>query len=108
MLLSLSANIVFNKSTWKEPILDVIYESMTIFHESLNNKEDLWTVVRTLARHVKNNWNKLDSGIWEFRTERKHFTFSKILCWVAWTEPHGLQNSLRKTMTQRTMLAGEN
>lgn len=64
-------------------VLDVIYESLTIFHESLNNKEDLWTVVRTLARHVKNNWNKLDSGIWEFRTEKKHFTFSKILCWVA-------------------------
>jgi GH15 family glucan-1,4-alpha-glucosidase len=63
-------------------VLDVIYESLTIFHESLNNKEDLWTVVRTLARHVRNNWKKLDSGIWEFRTEQKHFTFSKILCWV--------------------------
>jgi GH15 family glucan-1,4-alpha-glucosidase len=42
-------------------VLDVIYESLTIFHDSLN---------------------KLDSGIWEFRTEQKHFTFSKILCWV--------------------------
>ena len=63
-------------------VLDVIYESLTIFHESLNNKEDLWTVVRTLVRYVKNNWKKLDSGIWEFRSEQKHFTFSKILCWV--------------------------
>jgi len=63
-------------------VLDVIYESMTIFNETMNNKEDLWTVVRTLARNVKNNWKKLDSGIWEFRTEQKHFTFSKILCWV--------------------------
>lgn len=63
-------------------VLDVIYESLIIFRESLNNKEDLWTVTRTLARHIKNNWKKLDSGIWEFRTEKKHFTFSKILCWV--------------------------
>ena len=63
-------------------VLDVIYESLTIFNESLNNKEELWTVVRTLTRHVKNNWKKLDSSIWEFRTEQKHFTFSKILCWV--------------------------
>ena len=63
-------------------VLDVIYESLTTFHDSLNNKEELWTVTRTLARHVKNNWKKLDSGIWEFRTEQKHFTFSKILCWV--------------------------
>ncbi|MCJ7582249.1 MAG: glycoside hydrolase family 15 protein [Candidatus Aminicenantes bacterium] len=63
-------------------VLDVIFKSLTIFQGSLDNKEDLWTVTRTLARHVKNNWKKLDSGIWEFRTEQKHFTFSKILCWV--------------------------
>lgn len=64
-------------------LLDAIYNSLMIFHHSLNNKDDIWTVVRTLARHVRNNWKKLDSSIWEFRTERKHFTFSKILCWVA-------------------------
>ena len=64
-------------------LLDVIYHSLMIFHHTLNNKDDLWTVVRTLARHVRNNWKKLDSSIWEFRTEQKHYTFSKILCWVA-------------------------
>ena len=64
-------------------LLDAIYNSLMIFHSSMNGKEDIWTVVRILARHVKNNWKKLDSSIWEFRTEEKHFTFSKILCWVA-------------------------
>ena len=64
-------------------LLDAIYHSLMIFHHSLNNKDDIWTVVRTLARHVRNNWKKLDSSIWEFRTEQKHYTFSKILCWVA-------------------------
>ncbi|MBN1803752.1 MAG: glycoside hydrolase family 15 protein [Sedimentisphaerales bacterium] len=64
-------------------LLDAIYNSLMIFHSSMNGKEDIWTVVRTLARHVLNNWKKLDSSIWEFRTEEKHFTFSKILCWVA-------------------------
>jgi GH15 family glucan-1,4-alpha-glucosidase len=63
--------------------LDVIYQSLRLFGQSLDNKEDLWTVVRSLVRHVRNNWHNLDSGIWEFRTSRKHFTFSKILCWVA-------------------------
>ncbi|MCM2278653.1 MAG: glycoside hydrolase family 15 protein [Oligoflexia bacterium] len=24
-----------------------------------------------------------DSGIWEFRTERKHYLFSKLMCWAA-------------------------
>lgn len=64
-------------------LLDVIFQSLMIFHESIDYKEDLWTVVRTLARHVRTNWKKLDSSIWELRTEQKHFTFSKILCWVA-------------------------
>jgi len=63
--------------------LDVIYQSLCVFGQNLDNKEDLWTVVRSLARHVRNNWHNLDSGIWEFRTSKKHFTFSKILCWVA-------------------------
>jgi len=64
-------------------VMDAIYQSLSRFHESLDNKEDLWTMVRTLTRHVRNNWYRHDSGIWEFRTTRKHFTFSKILCWVA-------------------------
>ncbi|MBN2134052.1 MAG: glycoside hydrolase family 15 protein [Sedimentisphaerales bacterium] len=64
-------------------VMDVIYQSLRVFGQTLNNKEELWTVVRSLARHVYNHWHNLDSGIWEFRTRRHHFTFSKILCWVA-------------------------
>ena len=56
---------------------------MTFKRTVVEDREDLWTVVRTLARHVENNWHKKDRGIWEFRGWRKHFTFSKVLCWVA-------------------------
>ncbi len=78
-------------------VLDVIYESLTIFHESLNNKEDLWTVARTLARHIENNWKKPDSGIWEFRSEKRNFTFSKILCWVGMDRAVKIANFFGKT-----------
>jgi len=64
-------------------VMDVIYQSLRIFGQTLDNREELWTVVRSLARHVATNWHNLDSGIWEFRTRRHHFTFSKVLCWVA-------------------------
>ena len=64
-------------------VMDLIYQSLRVFGQTLNNKEELWTVVRSLARHVYYHWHNLDSGIWEFRTRRHHFTFSKILCWVA-------------------------
>jgi GH15 family glucan-1,4-alpha-glucosidase len=65
-------------------LLDVIYQYLMTFKRAVvEDREDLWTVVRTLARHVENNWHKKDRGIWEFRGWRKHFTFSKVLCWVA-------------------------
>jgi len=77
-------------------LLDAIYESLMTFHHALNNKDDIWTVVRTLARHVRNNWKRLDSSIWEFRTEQKHFTFSKILCWVAMDRAARIAHFFRK------------
>ena len=43
----------------------------------------LWSIVKNIAWIVENNWHKPDKGIWEFRGEDKHFTFSKVLCWVA-------------------------
>lgn len=65
-------------------LLDVIYQYLMIFkHSVVENREDLWTVTRTLARHVENNWKKKDHGIWEYRGSKKHFVFSKVLCWVA-------------------------
>ena len=65
-------------------LLDAIFQYLTIFkRESVENREDLWTVVRTLARHVEKSWQQKDAGIWEFRTNKKHFTFSKMLSWVA-------------------------
>lgn len=65
-------------------LLDVIYQYLMIFRRNVvENREDLWTVVRTLARHVEKNWRKQDRGIWEYRGYRKHFVFSKVLCWVA-------------------------
>jgi GH15 family glucan-1,4-alpha-glucosidase len=65
-------------------MLDCIYQYLKIFkREAIEIREELWTVVRTLARHVEANWRKKDRGIWEFRKNPKHFTFSKVLCWVA-------------------------
>ena len=64
-------------------LMDVIYQQFTSFEISLENSETLWTIVRSIVRIVKNNWEKPDKGIWEIRTEEKHFTFSKVLCWVA-------------------------
>jgi GH15 family glucan-1,4-alpha-glucosidase len=65
-------------------LLDAIYQYLLIFkRETVEDREDIWTVVRTLALEVEKTWHLKDSGIWEFRTNKKHFTFSKVLSWVA-------------------------
>ncbi len=44
---------------------------------------DLWTDLRTLVTWVCDNWRRHDEGIWEVRGERRHFVYSKLMCWVA-------------------------
>ncbi|MBN2610710.1 MAG: glycoside hydrolase family 15 protein [Bacteroidales bacterium] len=64
-------------------LMDTIYQQFRLFDVSLENSEDLWTITRSIVRIVEENWKKPDRGIWEIRNEKKHFTFSKVLCWVA-------------------------
>ena len=64
-------------------LMDVIYQQFSLFDVTLQNSEELWTITRSIVRVVKDNWRKPDRGIWEIRNEQRHFTFSKLLCWVA-------------------------
>ena len=38
---------------------------------------------RTRSRPRSTNWRDPDRGLWEVRGEPKHFTSSKLMCWVA-------------------------
>ncbi|MFO8087563.1 MAG: glycoside hydrolase family 15 protein [Bacteroidales bacterium] len=64
-------------------LLDVIYQHMKINHITLNHRENLWTITRSILKSVRDNWDKPDKSIWEIRSQSKHFTFSKVLSWVA-------------------------
>lgn len=64
-------------------LMDVIYEQLVKFDTDIDNGEELWTITKGIVWIVDNHWQEPDKGIWEFRTEDRHFTFSKILCWVA-------------------------
>jgi GH15 family glucan-1,4-alpha-glucosidase len=44
---------------------------------------DLWRHLRRLLNWVCDNWRQPDEGIWEVRGGRKHFVYSKLMCWVA-------------------------
>ena len=42
-----------------------------------------WSAIIRLVEHVVQYWNKPDSGIWEVRSKPQHFTYSKVMAWVA-------------------------
>jgi GH15 family glucan-1,4-alpha-glucosidase len=43
----------------------------------------VWPLLRGLAEDAAVHWREPDQGMWEMRTEPRHFVHSKLLCWVA-------------------------
>ncbi|EFV14594.1 glycoside hydrolase family 15 protein [Segniliparus rugosus] len=43
----------------------------------------LWGMLREQVETAARSWREPDRGIWEVRGEPKHFTSSKVMCWVA-------------------------
>lgn len=64
-------------------LMDVIYAQLVKFSTEIENGEELWGLTKGIVWIVERHWKEMDKGIWEFRNEDKHFTFSKVLCWVA-------------------------
>jgi GH15 family glucan-1,4-alpha-glucosidase len=46
-------------------------------------EERLWPILTRQVEAALDNWRDPDRGIWEVRGEPKHFTSSKMMCWVA-------------------------
>jgi GH15 family glucan-1,4-alpha-glucosidase len=45
--------------------------------------ERIWPILVKQVDCALENWKKPDRGIWEVRGDPKHFTSSKLMCWVA-------------------------
>lgn len=45
--------------------------------------ETLWLMLKRQVEAAIRHWREPDRGIWEVRGEPKHFTSSKVMCWVA-------------------------
>ncbi len=64
-------------------LMDMIHTQLLRFPNDIENGEALWSLTKGIVWIVEKHWKEPDKGIWEFRTEDRHFTFSKVLCWVA-------------------------
>ncbi len=43
----------------------------------------LWAELRNIVDLAIRRWQEPDSSIWEVRSERRQYTYSKLMCWVA-------------------------
>ncbi len=58
--------------------------------------DNLWSMTQCLVEAAVRRWREPDLGIWEFRTEPRHFTYSKLMAWVAVDRGLRLARALRK------------
>jgi GH15 family glucan-1,4-alpha-glucosidase len=67
--------------------LDVYGEVMDALHQGrcggLGNNEAGWRLQRALIGHLERIWDQPDQGIWESRAGPQHYTYSKVMAWVA-------------------------
>src|SRR6185437_1988120 len=67
--------------------LDVYGELMDALHHArlggLASSESGWSLQRAVLKHLEGVWPRMDEGIWEVRSGARHFTFSKVMAWVA-------------------------
>ena len=67
--------------------LDVYGEVMDALHHArrggLVAGEADWAFQRAVLTHLESIWQLPDHGLWEVRGEARHFTYSKVMAWVA-------------------------
>ena len=67
--------------------LDVFGEVLDALHAArrsgLQATDEGWRVERELIEFLESRWTEPDEGIWEVRGPRRHFTYSKVMAWVA-------------------------
>ena len=44
---------------------------------------DCWLNITRLIEWVCAHWREKDETIWEFRTDRREYLYSRLMCWVA-------------------------
>ena len=61
-------------------VLDALYTGRCL---GLEADASSWSLECKLVEHLETIWDHPDDGIWEVRGDRKNFTHSKVMAWVA-------------------------
>jgi GH15 family glucan-1,4-alpha-glucosidase len=99
-----SAPVRIGNAAFGQLQLDVYGEVIDALHQGrkvgIASDDIAWSVQGAMLEHLEKVWHEPDAGLWEMRGPARHFTYSKIMCWVAFdrcikaVEEHGLQGPL--------------
>jgi GH15 family glucan-1,4-alpha-glucosidase len=91
--------------------LDIYGEIMDVLYQGRRGKlaanDAGWQLQLALMARLQGVWNRPDRGMWEVRGKPQHFTYSKVMAWVAFdrairsAEQFGLAAPLRRWRTLR-------
>jgi GH15 family glucan-1,4-alpha-glucosidase len=71
-------------SQQQNDVWGVVLDSLYLHTKSRDRLDErVWQMARNQVEHALEHWREPDRGIWEVRGAPKHFTSSKLMCWVA-------------------------
>jgi GH15 family glucan-1,4-alpha-glucosidase len=71
---------------WKQRQLDVLGEVLfaaRLLRDQITITDQVRELLLALAEQAADDWTRPDAGMWESRDEPRHYTSSKVICWVA-------------------------
>ncbi len=112
-----SAPVRVGNGAWDQMQHDVYGEVMSALHDArkmgMDDSGDAWEIQRQMLACLEERWREPDEGIWEVRSERMHFTHSKVMAWVAFdravhaVEQHGLEGPVDRWRAVRQEIHDE-
>lgn len=97
--------------------LDIFGEVLDTLHtaraDALAPAPDAWELQKVLLQHLVEIWHWPDQGIWEMRGPARHFTHSKLMCWVSFdravkaADQFGLDGPVDRWRTERDAIHAE-
>lgn len=82
-----SKPVRIGNGAWDQLQLDIygeLLDSVYIFNKhGIPISYDFWQQLRKLVNWIADNWERTDEGVWEVRGGQRHFTYSKLMAWVA-------------------------
>ncbi|MEP6695648.1 MAG: glycoside hydrolase family 15 protein [Pseudonocardiales bacterium] len=82
-----SAPVRVGNAAWQQDQLDVFGEVLEAAHLMRDQLDEYTPPVQqllvALANRAARTWEQPDAGMWEARDQLRHYTSSKVMCWVA-------------------------